>query len=214
MSNSHYLQYVKRYLVLTIGLFIMAFGVALSTKVNLGTSPISCVPFVLSMVYPWTIGEITIAMNFLFIIFQIILLRRKFPPVQFLQVAVSFMFGYFTDLSMAMVAPLQVTAYPLQWLVCLLSFVFLAAGVFCEAKADVVMMSGEGVVSALSQTFHGDFARMKIFFDSFLVTIGICLSLWYFRDLVGVREGTVAAALLVGSLVRFYSQKIHFLDKF
>ncbi len=56
-------EYIKRYLFLGTGLFVMAFGVAFSIKANLGTSPISSVPYVISLISPMTVGTVTIALN-------------------------------------------------------------------------------------------------------------------------------------------------------
>lgn len=41
---------LKRYLIFLAGLFVNSLGVALITKANLGTSPISSIPYVLSLV--------------------------------------------------------------------------------------------------------------------------------------------------------------------
>ena len=71
---------VKRYLVLFAGLWIMAFGVAFSIKANLGTSPISSVPYVVSLFAPLTVGNATILMHCVFILIQILLLRTI--PIQ------------------------------------------------------------------------------------------------------------------------------------
>ena len=59
-----------------VGIFTMTLGIALSCTADLGTSPISSVPWVMSMFTPWSIGEITIVLNLLFIIAQPILLRQ------------------------------------------------------------------------------------------------------------------------------------------
>lgn len=48
---------VKRYVLLCVGLTIMAFGVAFSIKAGLGTSPISSLPYVLSLLTPLTSGN-------------------------------------------------------------------------------------------------------------------------------------------------------------
>ena len=50
---------VKRYIIFLIGLFVNSLGVALITKANLGTSPISSIPYVLSLNYPFTLGNFT-----------------------------------------------------------------------------------------------------------------------------------------------------------
>lgn len=73
---------LKRYLLLLLGLSIMAFGVAFSIKASLGTSPISSVPYVVSLFAPLTVGTATIIMHCVFIIMQILILRRDYHPIQ------------------------------------------------------------------------------------------------------------------------------------
>lgn len=88
---------LKRYLLLFAGLTIMAFGVAFSIKASLGTSPISSVPYVLSLFSPLTVGTATIAMHCVFILLQILILRKNYHPIQLMQLPVAFFFGYLTD---------------------------------------------------------------------------------------------------------------------
>lgn len=80
---------VRRYLTLLVGLLIMSFGVAFSIKAGLGTSPVSSVPYVLSLIVPMTVGETTILINCLLVLLQILLLRRQFELVQLIQVPVA-----------------------------------------------------------------------------------------------------------------------------
>ena len=194
--------YIKRYTLLVIGLFIMAFGVALSTRADLGTSPISCPPYVLSLVIPFTMGNITIAMHVLFILIQILLLRRNYDPVQLLQLAAAFIFGYFTDLTLALTDKVMAGSYLQQWELCLISCVLVAIGVEFEVKAGVIMLAGEGTMTAIASVFHIAFAKVKIAFDSSMVIIACIISLAMLGNIKGVREGTVAAAILVGLLVK------------
>lgn len=60
-------EMIKRYVVFILGLFISSLGVSFITKANLGTSPISSIPYVLSMQFPLTIGEFTIIFSLLLI---------------------------------------------------------------------------------------------------------------------------------------------------
>ena len=53
----------KRYLIFIIGLYINSFGVAFITKAGLGTSPISSIPYVLSLNFKLTLGNYTILFN-------------------------------------------------------------------------------------------------------------------------------------------------------
>ena len=88
---------LRRYLLLCAGPAIMAFGVAFSIKASLGTSPISSVPYVVSLVAPWTVGAATIVMHCVFILLQILILRRQYHPIQLMQLPVAVLFGYLTD---------------------------------------------------------------------------------------------------------------------
>ena len=54
---------IKRYLLLCVGLIIMSFGVGFSIQAGLGTSPISSLPYVLSLIAPLSVGTATIAMH-------------------------------------------------------------------------------------------------------------------------------------------------------
>ncbi len=72
------MEKLKRYFVFLIGLFINSLGVSLITKADLGTSPISSIPYVLSLNFPFTLGQFTIVFSLLLIVIQLIILRRNF----------------------------------------------------------------------------------------------------------------------------------------
>ena len=189
----------KRYLLLLAGLSIMAFGVAFSIKASLGTSPISSVPYVVSLFAPLTVGTATIVMHCVFILLQILILRRNYHPIQLMQLPVAVFFGYLTDFGVWAVRGIHCSTYWQQWIVCLIGILLVAAGVSLEVKAGVVVLAGEGVVLAICKVLPKiKFGYMKVGFDVTLVVIACILSFTFTGHLQGVREGTVAAALLVG----------------
>lgn len=193
-----------RFLLFAAGLFVMSLGVALSTRCHLGTSPISSSPYVLSLGLPWSMGFITMVVNILFVLIQIALLRSRFEWIQLLQVVVAVAFGYFTNLALPLVAGLNPGTYIAQWGWILISCMVVALGITMEVGAKVLMMSGEGLVGALSELTGSDFGTVKIWFDISLVACAGLFSFCLFGKLRGVREGTVAAAFLVGSFVRVF----------
>ena len=65
-----------RYFWFVAGILINSFGVALITKAALGTSPISSLPYVLSLQFPMTLGQFTFILNMVFILLEVILLER------------------------------------------------------------------------------------------------------------------------------------------
>ena len=194
---------LKRYLLLLVGLSIMAFGVAFSIKASLGTSPISSVPYVISLFTPLTVGTATITMHCVFILLQILILRKNYHPIQLMQLPVAFFFGYLTDFGVWAVQGITCNTYWQQWIVCLIGILLVAVGVSFEVKAGVVVLAGEGVVLAICKVLPKvKFGYMKVGFDVTLVVIACILSIVFTGRLQGVREGTVAAALLVGLIAK------------
>ena len=194
---------LKRYLLLLVGLSIVAFGVAFSIKASLGTSPISSVPYVISLFTPLTVGTATITMHCVFILLQILILRKNYHPIQLMQLPVAFFFGYLTDFGVWAVQGITCNTYWQQWIVCLIGILLVAVGVSFEVKAGVVVLAGEGVVLAICKVLPKvKFGYMKVGFDVTLVVIACVLSIVFTGRLQGVREGTVAAALLVGLIAK------------
>ncbi len=201
-------QMLKKISVFVSGLFFMAFGVALSVKADLGVSPISCVPYVYSLKFPFTIGELTIFLNTLFIVMQVILLHRKYRLIQLIQLPAVIVFGYFIDLTMYMLSEFYATSYGSQIFWCILSCIILAFGVFFIVKADLTYLPGEGLVVAIANSFQQEFGKMKIGLDSSMVIFGTLSSFLLIGHLQGIREGTFIAAIAVGYLVKFYSSRL------
>lgn len=71
-------ELIKRYLFFLAGLFVNSFGVAFITKADLGTSPISSIPYTLSLGFRPTLGMFTLYMSLVLIAVQLLLLRKKF----------------------------------------------------------------------------------------------------------------------------------------
>lgn len=202
------IELLKRFALLTVGLFIMSLGVALSTRANLGTSPISCVPYVLSMGLPFSIGFFTFAVHITLFLIQLLLLRRNFRPVQLLQLPAVALFSLFMDISMHLVAGVEAGNLFFQWVLLLASCLLLAFGISLEIIVDVTVLPVEGVVMSFCKVCGREFGRVKICFDMTLVLIGVVLSFYLLGGLIGIREGTVAASLSMGGLIRFFLVRV------
>ena len=199
-------ELVKRYIVFLIGLFISSFGVSFVTKANLGTSPISSIPYVLSLGFKPTLGQFTIVFSLLLIVLQVVILQKDFKKMQLLQIPVSILFGYFIDFSMVILAWLKPEAYIFKIVSLVLGCVILAVGVYFEVIADVVMLPGEAFVTAVTRKFHTDFGTTKVCFDASMTVFAGLLSFLLFHKLTGVREGTIIAALIVGMIARYFGK--------
>lgn len=203
----------KRYLIFTIGLFVTSLGVAIVTKANLGTSPISSIPYVLSIHFPLTMGQFTILLNAVLIVLQLIILRADFKAEAVLQIPVSFAFGYFIDFSMFLLHAVSPEMYIAKVLWLLAGCIVLGLGVYMEILADVVMLSGEAFINAVVFKTGKEFGVLKIVFDVSMTVIAAVLSVVFMGRLSGIGAGTVIAAVLVGSTARFIGKQLSFLPE-
>ena len=205
------MEKLKRYLIFLVGLFVNSLGVSLITKANLGTSPISSIPYVLSLNFPFTLGNFTIFFSVFLIVLQLIILRKNFKLEHILQIPVSIIFGYFIDLTMILFSWVNPEAYIMKIVYLLMGCLILGVGVYMEVLADVVMLPGESFVRAIVLTWKTNFGTTKICFDVSMSVIAAVLSFVFAGMLAGVREGTVIAALLVGFIARLIAKKLAFL---
>ena len=201
---------LKRYVIFLIGLFVNSLGVSLITKASLGTSPISSIPYVLSLSFPFTLGNFTIFFSIFLILLQLLILRKNFKLEHVLQIPVSIIFGYFIDLTMLLFAWVNPQVYIMKIIYLLIGCLILGFGVYMEVLADVVMLPGESFVRAIVLTWKTNFGTTKICFDVSMSVIAAILSFVFTGRLNGVREGTIIAALLVGFIARVVGKKLAF----
>ena len=217
-------EWARRYAAFVVILFVIAFGTSLSIRANLGSSPISAPPYVLSLVpgVGLTMGQLTILMHVFFIAAQVALLRRDFERRQWLQIAVSFLFGFYTDLTMWLTGFIQVpeslpaaVGLPLRLAELLLGGAVLAFGIAMEVRCDSLMLAGEGFPLAIAKFTGRDFGKVKICTDTLLVCIGAAFMLINFGrwDWAMVGPGTLISMFYVGMMVRVIAPHIAWLDR-
>ncbi len=185
-----------------IGLFVMTIGIALSVKSNLGVSPVSSIPYTMTCVWGIEMGKATILFHIVLVLIQILLLRKKFKPVQLLQVVIGVVFGYFTTFCNYMVSFLPTPEnLGIRIIMVLASTVFVAFGIFLYLPADLIPLAGEGCMQAVSSVTHIEFSKVKIGFDCTMVLVSAITCLTVLHNLGSVGAGTIIAAILVGTLV-------------
>lgn len=203
-------EVTKRSVLFIISLFFAALGVAFTKHGELGVSPISSVANVLSYRFDFfSLGTWLIIWNCILIVGQIAVLRKKFQMIQLLQVPLSFLFGWFTDLGMWIVSFIPADSYFLRLVMVVAGTVILGFGISLSVIADVIMNSGEAFVKVISDQLHKEFGNVKIALDVSYVILAIILSLLFFNlTVVGTREGTIISALLTGVVVKLFSKRL------
>ena len=199
---------VRRYAVFLCGVATTGFSISLITKAGLGTPPISSLPDVLCEIFSFSFGSFTFVFNLALIFGQLLLLKKEFTPAQYLQIPVTLLFSCVIDLVMFLLSGLTVEAYPARIALLLAGCVTLGFGIALQVVAVAIYIPGEGLVRAIAAKLKKEFGIIKTVFDSGMVTMAVILSLACCQAVVGFREGTIIAALIVGSIVRFFIRRL------
>ena len=215
------ISFVWQHLLLLVSLYMMTLGVVLCVKSCLGSSVISSLPFVFSLagatgsVPAWTIGGYTIAMNFVLVFCQIIILRKRFDPMQLFQLVIGFVFGWLIDVNMFLTSGIECSGLLSQSLVQLAGCTVMGIGIAFEVRCGSVTMPGEGISIVISQVTHRPFAKVKIAVDTTLVCLAVAGCYIFFGswqwNVIGI--GTIFAMIYVGLVVRFVSPHLGWFDR-
>ena len=207
-----------RYIILVPGVFILCFGIAFITKAGLGTSPISSIPYSMSLILPrFTMGNYTIMINLILLAAQWVLLHGKDGSVlgrpsgraitlseMGVQFLLSFAMGYGIDVSMFLLQWLTPDVYWPRILTLLAGVCIMALGIAIQMEANVAMAPGDAFARALTGVLDKPYNRVRVASDTTMVAIAAALCLIFLHNLAGAREGTVICALLCGNIVKLY----------
>ena len=186
--------------IYTLGLLILAFGIALAVNCELGVSPVSSLPYVVSLIFNVSLGTCTTIVYATYVLLQMVLLR-KFQPALLLQLVFSTIFGWFVDGAKYVLGDFCLRTYFGQLAMLAVSIVMIAFSLVLYIDVKLAPMPAEGLVGCLADKLGRPFSQMKTAFDCTSVLVAAVLSLIFLGGLVGIREGTVLTALLVGKMM-------------
>lgn len=201
------MRQIQRTLVFFVGVFLIAMGIAISVRADLGTAPIASLPTVLSFATPVSVGTYIMSLNLLFVGLQALVLRRKFRLFQLVQIPVAVAFGLLVDTCMQLTSWLDPSSYFEQWCWIIVSVVSLALGVYIEVQPRLTYLPGDGIVFAIYTVLQNiPYGTVKVVVDTIMVGLAVLASWTLLGGLFGVREGTVFSALTVGIIIRVISR--------
>lgn len=186
-----------RYIASTLGLLLVALGIALTIISNLGTSPLSCPAYLLSLWGSLSVGTFTVIVNTFLILIQLAVLRRKFKAKYLMQIPASFVFGYMIDFWIWVLASLSPTTLAARFLLLVISCIITAFGVSLEVGAQGWMLSAEMTVYAFTKVCTKPFGTIKVLMDCLYVILAAGISFLIFRNPFGYGEFTTLSDTLL-----------------
>ena len=197
-------QFPRRVLQYAGGLVVMAMGVVLMKRVDLGISPITAVPAAISAITPFTLGNMTIFLHALCVIGQIVIVRRV-TLKSILTMLVGVPFGYIIDGLMLLFDPGALTL-PLRIILLVIGLALSGLGVQLVVGSDLMLPAPDELSHTISQVYRKKLSNVKIISDAIYVAIAVAVDLIFSGRIFTVGIGTVLSVLLVGRFVGWFGK--------
>ncbi len=218
--------YLLRIATLVLAAFVITFGCALCIRANLGTSPMTVLPYAWSLaggttigpfhVPQLTIGVYTFILDVVLIMVQMCVLRRRYQSVQLLQLSVAALFALCLDLNMYLTSSLLWTNIVARAVQLFIGCTIMAFGLTLEVTARLVYKPGVGTVVAMVQTTGVKIGTIKMSLDCTLVLLAIVSVFVFFHSwqwhIVGV--GTLFSMFYVGAMVNAFQPIVRKIKRF
>lgn len=192
----------RKIILLVLGLIVMALGTAAAIQAGLGTSPPSSTAYVLSLRFTGlTVGMWMFLWGMLLLGIQLFIKRKEFQPHEFLQVPVALVYSSFVDLWSPLISHFPVDLYWKQVFLQIMACIIVALGITFTALSGLAMNSADSTAKVIAEKLGREFGALKIVVDVCHVILAVLLSVALLGKLMGVREGTLIAAVLPGFLI-------------
>ena len=196
----------RRFIVYAIGMFVLALGLALNTKADLGVSPIISVPYSISQITGYNFGDLTFVVYALFVVVQIVihlnLKKNKKIMSDLLQLPLSLIFTRLLNIFSTYIPTSQNLG--IRFIVLAFAIICTGVGAAMSLSMQLVLNPGDGIVQALAERFNKSVGLTKNLFDCFNLCITLCISIFIAHQIVGVGIGTVIAVIGVGRVIALF----------
>lgn len=193
---------IKRFIVFVVGMNVLAIGIILNTKSLLGVGSINTLPYALANILSVSLGTMTAMVYLVFIIIQLILLKR-FDLQVIIQLPFSFIFGYLIDFY-DLFFSYEPTAFYMQIVILIIAIVLTALGAFLMVLGDIVLNPADGLVHTIGKVTNKDFGFVKNIADLVFIVLTVVICLVTKGYILGIGIGTVVSAIFIGRFVALY----------
>ncbi|MCM3112844.1 YczE/YyaS/YitT family protein [Lederbergia lenta] len=193
---------IKRLCLYILGLFFLSLGVSFSIQANLGVSPVSSLAYAFALSSNLSVGVMTIVANILFIIIQVILSKQFNLRESFVQLIITFLFGFYMDLTLFLVQLLPTPeTLVMRWVFLIISLFVVSIGLIGYFNAKFPLMPYDELTYVISERFNIEFSKAKITSDLLNVGVAGLVCITFIQSLGSIGIGTLVAAYFIGKIV-------------
>lgn len=191
----------KKYGILAILIILAATSQTLGLKADIGVG--ACWDAVSLNIYQLTglkVGTFSMAANLLCVAVQILILKKDFPPIKFLQIPVAVIYGIVINFVYYHILTFELESYWIRMIFWLLSNVGLAVFIGAITVMDVITIPVEGTCYTIEKKFGVGFSKCRFSIDAICIIVSLALSAVFGLSLK-IREGTVLGMLMLAPLM-------------
>ena len=189
-----------------IGIVVLACGITMNTKTQLGVAPVVSVAYNLASLLNIPFSVMTFLYYCFLILVQVLLLRDAFDRVQWLQLAASLLTSAFIGLFDALLPTAE--AYPARIAMLLLAIVLTGVGIILTVGSAFVPNPADGTAHAISVRTGWGLGLGKNALDLVSIVIALALGLLFRGRILGVGVGTVITMALTGRVVALLQKPV------
>jgi len=194
-----------------IGMVIMAFGVALVIKVDIGVAPGSVIPYSVSKLTPLSVGMCS-ALFHIFCLLSQIAVTRRITFKLILQFPLAYVFGYMLDLFLALLS-FELPGMVYRVLFCIAGLFIFSFGIRAVVGADILLAPPDGLARAIGNKLGWPMSKAKLAFDIAVTVIALLLTLALAGNaFLAVNIGTLICAAGTGPIIGLFTKLFPFLD--
>jgi len=198
-----------------LGMLLLALGIILNTKTNLGVSPLISVAFCVSEIWAVNLGNATLVWYMVFVLVEIIchIIMKDYGKItaDIVQIPISIGFTGFMNLFSDMIPEFKGNLL-IRLVFLFVAIVLTGMGIVFSLNARIIPNPGDGIVQALSDCSRKKISDVKNILDAVCVTITLVLGFAFAGKVIGIGVGTVLAVIFVGRVVAvgnaFFKERI------
>jgi len=204
---------IKKFFMLVIVIFLAAMGISLQLTAAIGVAPFDALNQSFAYVLDMRVGDIVTIVNIVFVITQILILKKDTTWKILLQVVIGALLGQFVNFFMyGVFSQLVIENYIWRLLLFVFGAFWVPIFIGSVMVIDLVTMPVENLAMVLSNEIKYSFGQIRQLMDILFVVIALALT-FIFSEPFTIREGTIISAFTFGPLLSFYMPKVETLFK-
>ena len=196
--------FIKKSLFTAFFIIVAATGVALGLKAAVGVGAWDAFSQATSMVTGIKVGTFSMMMNISCVLVQVVVLKKDFKMISFLQVFMAVLLGFFVNIVFyEVLANVIIDSYLINMAIYMGSLLVIIMAVALIMSINFLSFPLEAACLAIATKTRLKFGTIRQLVDVFSI-VGALLIAISFQNPIPVREGTIIGMLLFGPLIAWF----------